>query len=188
MAIEGKLVRLREQHPDDTQFLVDLRNTQDTQGFNKTLPTDYSLGMYEKLYDERTFSFDRRDARYIVEKKETGERVGMIGYSNYRPRFCAVIGIAFAKEFWSKELAYDAQETLLKFLYEELGVQVVRLWTNSGNPKAIKLAERSGFKQSGRTRESVFRRGKLYDNVVMDMLREEYYALHPELEDGFPGL
>ena len=90
--------------------------------------------------------------------------------------------------FWSAGLAYDAQETLLHFLFEELGVRVVRLWTTGSNEKAIRLAERSGFQVVARLREAIIRRGKLTDNVMMDMLREEYYARHPELEDHLPVL
>ena len=188
MPLEGKMTILREEREEDMPFLLDLRNNLETQGFTKSLPTDYTLPMYTKRFESREFSFDRGDGRFVIVHKDSGELAGTIGYTNHEPRHAATIGIAVSKEFWGTGLAYDAQEVLLEFLFHELGLRVVRLWTNSGNPKAIKLAERSGFKQSGRTRESVFRKGKLFDNVVMDMLREEYYALHPELEDGFPKL
>jgi hypothetical protein len=39
-----------------------------------------------------------------------------------------------------------------------------------------------------RQRESIFKEGKLYDNLMMDLLREEYFARHPELEDHLPRL
>jgi len=32
-------------------------------------------------------------------------------------------------------------------------------------------------------RNSIYRNGKLLDNVVMDQTREEFYARHPELVD-----
>ena len=67
-------------------------------------------------------------------------------------------------------------------------MRVVRLWTNSGNPGAVRLAEKASFKQSARQRESVFRNGQVYDNLQMDLLREEYYADHPELTDNLPPL
>jgi len=93
-----------------------------------------------------------------------------------------------AKEFWGTGLAIDALEVLLLFLFEEMGVRVVRLWTHTGNERAIGSAEKLGFKVSYRQRESIFKAGKRYDNVSMDMLREEYYALHSELEDHLPLL
>ena len=93
-----------------------------------------------------------------------------------------------AKSFWGTGAALDAQEVLLKFLFVELGLRSVRLWTHSGNPRAIGLAEKSGFRIAARTREAVFKNGELLDNVVMDLLREEYFALHPELVDKLPGI
>ena len=84
--------------------------------------------------------------------------------------------------------AYDAQELLLKFLFHELGLRVVRLYTQSGNVGAMKLAGKAGFQVSVRQREAIFKGGQRFDNIEMDLLREEYYALHPELEDNLPPL
>jgi RimJ/RimL family protein N-acetyltransferase len=188
MPLEGNKVRLREVRESDLPLLLELRNDLDTQGWSQTLPPDYTLHMYQKQHQEGEFKTKRRRARFVIETIEGGETAGNIIYYSYRPRHEVTIGIAIAKKFWSAGLAYDAQETLLHFLFEELGVRVVRLWTTSSNKKAIRLAERSGFKVVARLREAIIRRGKLADNIMMDMLREEYYALHPELEDHLPGL
>ena len=188
MAIEGKIVLIREERQEDMQFLVDLRNDLDTQGFTKSLPTDYTLPMYRNRFEGAEFSYDRKDARFILEHKESGERAGLISYYSLRSRLSVIVGIVVDKQYWGTGLAFDAQETLIKFLFEELGVRVVRLYTNSGNPAAMKLAERSGFKVCSRMREAVFRRGGLYDNVVMELLREEFYANHPELTDNLPNI
>lgn len=188
MALEGELVLLREERPDDMPFLVDLRNDLDTQGWSKTLPTDYTLSMYMKRFESREFSFDRQDARFVIESKADNSLVGTIGYTNLEPRIGVTIGIAIGKPFWGTGMAYDAEETLLQFLYIDLGVRVVRLWTHSGNPRAVKLAEKAGFKISARQRESIFKEGQLFDNLIMDMLREEYFERHPELSDNLPKL
>lgn len=188
MALEGKIARLREEREEDMPFLIDLRNDIETQGFTKSLPTDYTFPMYLKRFQEREFSYDRDDGRFVIEHKESGERAGHIGYIDLHQRHSVMVGIAVDKKFWGTGLAYDAQEVLLKFLFEELGIRVARLWTNSGNPKAIQLAERSGFKVGVRQRESVFRRGVLCDNLTMDILREEYYKLHPDLTDNLPSI
>jgi RimJ/RimL family protein N-acetyltransferase len=188
MALEGKTVLIREEREEDMQFLVDLRNDLDTQGFTKSLPTDYTLPMYRKRFEASEFSYDRHDARFILEQKESGARAGLISYYSNRSRLSVVIGIVVDKKFWGTGLAFDAQETLLKFLFEELGVRVVRIYTNSGNPAAMSLAERSGFKVCSRLREAVFRRGGLHDNINMELLREEYYAGHPDLKDNLPKI
>ncbi len=188
MALEGKIVILREQRREDVGRMAELRNDLTTQAWSKTLPPDYTLEMYQKRYDGREFSFDRRDGQFTILIKETGAYAGHISYTDLEPRFSASIGIVVAKEHWGGGVAYDAQEVLLKFLFEELALRVVRLWTHSGNPRAVKLAEKSGFRVSLRMREAIWKDGKLLDNLNLDLLREEYYALHPELTDNMPPL
>jgi RimJ/RimL family protein N-acetyltransferase len=187
MALEGELVLLREERPEDMKYLVALRNDLDTQAWSKTLPPDYTESMYMKRFEAREFSFDRDDGRFIIVSKNNQEFAGTISYTWSNPRWGAAIGIMVSKKFWGSGFAFDAQEVLLKFMFQELGLQVIRLYTHSGNPAAIGLAEKSGFQISVRQREAIYKNGKLYDNLSMDLLREEYFARHPELEDQLPS-
>lgn len=188
MPLKGEVVILREERPEDMPFLVGLRNDLETQAWSKTLPPDYTEAMYLKRFQSREFSFERNDGRFMIVHKETGELAGTISYSGLRPRWSVTFGIMVARPFWGRGVAYDAQEVLLAFLFQDLGLQVVRLFTHSGNPHAVRLAERSGFRVSMRQRQSVFKSGHLYDNLMMDLLREEYYERHPQLVDYLPPL
>lgn len=188
MKLEGDLIRLREERMEDMDVMRRLRNDLDTQAWTKTLPPDYTMEMIEGRHKQRAFSFDRDEGRFAIVWKETGECIGHMGYSNLDQRWAVTIGIAVLREFWGTGAAAEAQAITLRFAFEELGVRVVRLWTNSGNPGAVGLAKKAGFKDAFRGREAVFRRGEFYDNLSMDILRHEYYALHPELEDGMPPL
>jgi [ribosomal protein S5]-alanine N-acetyltransferase len=188
MGLEGELVILREEREEDILFLAGLRNDLETQAWSKTLPPDYTEVMYRKRYEEREFSYDRNDGRFIIEVKKTQEKGGTVSYVWLEPRWSASIGIMVAKNFWGTGIALDAQEVLLKFLFEELGLRVARLYTHSGNQAAVKLAQKSGFQISGWQRKSIFKGGSLYDNLLMDMLREEYYQRHPDIRDNLPGI
>ena len=188
MALEGKHILIREEREDDMQFLVDLRNDLDTQGFTKTLPTDYTIPMYRKRFEGANFSFDRDSARFILEHKESGQRVGLVSYYGLNPRISVIIGLVVSKQYWGQGIAVDAQEAILTFLFEELGLLLVRLYTNSGNPAAVGLAKKTGFTISVRTRQTVWRAGGLHDNLVMELLREDFYARRPELTDNLPPL
>ena len=188
MGLEGNLVYLREEREEDLEKQKNLRNDLATQGYSRTLPPDYTLPMYKERFLKRKFSFDRTDGKFSIISKESNEYVGHISYSDYEDRFSAVIGIAIDKKFWGKGVAYDAQEVLLKFLFLELGCQVVRLWTESGKKQAVGLAERSGFKISGKLRNTIYKDGTINNTLMIDLLREEYFALHPEFEDNLPPL
>jgi RimJ/RimL family protein N-acetyltransferase len=188
MPLEGELVILREERREDLDFLRGLRNDMDTQAWSKSLPPDYTEPMYAKRFDAREFSYDPTEGRFTIVHKGTGELAGTISYTGLERRFAATIGIITAKRFWGTGVAYDAQEVLLRFLFVELGLRVARLWTHGGNPHAVQLAQRSGFQASGRLREAIWKNGELYDSVMADLLREEYFALHPELTDHLPPI
>jgi RimJ/RimL family protein N-acetyltransferase len=179
MPLEGKLVILREEQREDLDFLRALRNDLETQAWSKTLPPDYTEVMLAKRFEAREFSFDPELGKFIILDKETGERAGSISYSDLERRFAATLGVMMAKKFWGTGLA---------FVFVDLGVRVARIWTHSGNPRAIELAKKSGFQVSGRLREAVYKNGRLLDSIIADLLREEYFARHPELEDGLPPL
>lgn len=187
MAIEGETIRLREEREEDIPLLIHLRNDLDTQAWSKTLPPDYTQDMYQKRYTDRDFTYDRDDGRFIIEFIENQEAIGYVGFSSLTYRMEVTVGIMIDKKYWGSGVALETQELLIRFLFEEMGVRVIRLWTQSGNPRAMGLAEKSGFKVSLRRREAIFKDGKLYDNIGMDILREEYYDLHPELKDNLPG-
>ena len=88
------------------------------------------------------------------------------------------------RPWWGTGVAHEANELLLRFLFEELGLRVVRLWTQSENERAVGSARRLGFQVAVRVPGAIFKAGALRDNVMMDLLREEWYGLHAELTDG----
>ena len=188
MPLEGELVILREEQPEDMPRLAALRNDLETQAWSKTLPPDYTDNMYMKRFQAREYSYDPQEGRFVMISRASGEFAGSISYTGLEPRWSAMIGVMVEKKYWGTGFALDAQETLLKFLFAELGLRVIRLYTHSGNPRAVGLAEKSGFKISARQRQAIYKNGELYDNLLMDLLREEYFALHPQLVDNLPPL
>jgi RimJ/RimL family protein N-acetyltransferase len=186
MAIEGIGVRLREERASDIDFVAALRNDIDTQARPKTLPPHYTREMMTKRYEAREFSFDPDDGRFIIEAKDASEPVGFIGYSSLKRRFSANLGVMVAKQYWGTGHAREANELLLRFMFEELGLRVVRLWTHSMNPRAIALAAKLGFREAARFRRAVYRNGHLGESVVMDMTRQEFYELREDLTDRLP--
>jgi RimJ/RimL family protein N-acetyltransferase len=186
MALEGKLVILREERREDQRLFADLRNDVDTQAWPKALPPDYTEEMHIRRLETREFTYERDSARLAIVEKASGRLAGFVSYTGEQHRVSASIGIVVSREFWGTGVAFDAQELLLRFLFDELGLREAHLWTHSGIPKALALAGRSGFVECIRLRESVFKNGRLLDAVVMSLLREEYYARHADKADRLP--
>ncbi len=182
--MKGETVLLRELRESDYPMLVRLRNDLDTQGWSRRLPPDFTLGMYHKRFDDRPYEFRRDWAIFVIETLAQGMPVGFCSYTDHRDRFEATIGIVVEKQLWGSGTAIEAADLLLKFLFHELGLRVVRLWTQGGNPRAVGSAEKLGFQVAARFSDAIFLDGGFHENLMMDLLREEWYERHPGLEDG----
>ncbi len=186
MPLEGELVRLREIRPGDEPLLASLRNNLATQAWPKALPPDYTEEMVRRRYLDRDYSFDRRDGYFVVEWKADDKAIGYAQYSGVEPRLRGWMGLAMTQPAWGTGASKEVMELMLQFCFEQLGLRVAMLGTHSGLPRMVGLAEKLGFKMAVRLRRSVWLGGEHHDGLVMDMLREEFYAGRPDLEDRLP--
>jgi len=63
---------------------------------------------------------------------------------------------------------------LLRFAFEELDLFEISLSVYEFNEPAIACYEKCGFKEYGRRRQCRYVHGKRYDEIMMDILKEEY--------------
>jgi len=180
--LTGTLVRLRPVRDTDFEFFASLRNDLRTQGWNQRLPPNFTAQISKERYEE---SRKREHAGLFAIETTEGALIGSTNYAEGPPRWAATFGIMISPEYWGKGHAPEAQELLLRFLFEERGLRVVRLWTNSWNERAMKAAGKLGFRVAARLRESAVFEGRVVDTIMMDLLREEFFALRG-LEDKMP--
>jgi len=93
----------------------------------------------------------------------------------------ATLGIVIGeREYWGKGYGTEAVRTMLRYAFEELGLNRVELETYSFNPRAIRCYEKAGFKREGVRRQALYRNGKFHDVILMGILRDEF----EEMNDG----
>lgn len=170
--LTGKLVKLRPVRDEDFEYFASLRNDLRTQAWNQRMPPCFTAKKIKERFEKIT---EKKDAGLWSIEAKDGKLIGYLNYEEGPQRLAATVGIATGMEAWGKDYAREAVELVLEFLFVERGLQVVRLWTNSWNVRAVGLAKKLGFRDSIRLREEVVMGGKLYDALMMDMLREEYY-------------
>jgi RimJ/RimL family protein N-acetyltransferase len=176
--LSGSLVNLRPLRDEDFEFLAGLRNDMRTQGWNQRLPPCYTPKMVKERVEK---DYDKPNRGVWGIETKDGKLVGYINYEETPPRLGATIGVITCVESWGKGHAREAMELILRFLFEERGLQVASLWTLSDRVRMIGLAQKLGFKASARLRESAIVGGKVYDTLVMDMIREEYLSKHSKM-------
>ena len=67
---------------------------------------------------------------------------------------------------------------LMKYLFEEKGLQRVTLDYYTGNTRAADLYRKLGFVDEGVARNATCKDGKYYDLNLMSILRDEYFAIY----------
>lgn len=183
MALEGELCLLREVRESDLEVFVRLRNDLATQAWSRTLPPDYTIDMMRSRYLERSFDYKRSDGIFVIEATDDGSAVGTISYTGVIDRMEAVWGIALDRDRWGTGIAREATDLLLRFMFLELGLKVIRLYTQTENERAVAAFRTVGFVEAARLPLSIYKAGRMAENLVMDMLREEWFERHPELTD-----
>lgn len=78
------------------------------------------------------------------------------------------------KSEWNKGYATEARMLMLKFAFEERGLQ--RIWAEviENNKGSLKMHEKCGYKVEGLLRKSVFKNGQFLNQYILSVLKEDF--------------
>jgi diamine N-acetyltransferase len=169
--LEGRKVRLRAIERVDLPSFVKWINDPEVTQFLELNPP-MSMEDEEKWFaslqksDDKVFSIDTKD----------GKLIGNVGLMrlNWKDR-CVLIGIMIGeKEYWNRGFGTDAIETLLGYLFDELGLNRVYLIADERNVGAIHCYEKLGLKKEGLLRQNRYKNGVHTNDVEMSLLRQDW--------------
>ena len=173
---KGKLVKLRAYKEEDIEFASKFVNDEETKKF-------ISIGAAFPMtkWEEESWIKSRKagvDFTYdfAIENLETGKYIGGCGINeaNIKNRNC-IIGIMIGdKTCLSKGYGSDALNILIKFIFEELNMEKIKLSVFGFNERARACYKKVGFKEEGVLKKEIFRNGKYHDEIIMAMFREDF--------------
>ena len=171
----GKLVRLREYRKEDIPLVQRYRNDSETRSFlNIRVPYPYTLADEEKWFEKNSASNDIYS--FAVETLSEGTYIGGCGTisTDWKTRV-VMVGIWIGdKAYWGKGYGTDAMEVLVRFCFEEMNVEKVKLGVYSFNDRARRCYEKCGFTVEGVLRREVYASGQYHDMIMMGILRDEW--------------
>ena len=127
----------------------------------------------------------------FIEAKEGGHRyavlaedrklIGTIGFRDINePARSATVFLGIGvKDYWGKGYGTDALITLCRFLFAQWNFHRLTLDTWDGNTRAIRAYQKAGFQIEGRLRQARFVLGSYHDVIIMGLLRDEFFSIHP---------
>lgn len=127
---------------------------------------DYMLGEYAKdnYYD------------WFIELKETGQPIGSISAVHFIDNIrLAHIGYCIGNKWWGQGIMPEALGAVIKFFFEEVGVNRVEACHDVNNPNSGRVMAKCGMKYEGTLRQSGWNNPGINDRAFYGLLREEYF-------------
>ncbi len=121
---------------------------------------------------------ERKAFQFAIETIAEDKLIGGVGLFDldWTSR-SATVGISiYNPECWGKGYGTESMKLILSFAFRTLNLRRVELDTFDFNKRAQKCYLNLGFQEVGRRREARYIDGKYHDDILMDILREEWFA------------
>lgn len=171
----GQVVKLRAYKEEDIEKATVYINDEEVKKLmDSTIPFPMTKWQEEEWIRSRKantdFTYD-----FAIEDLKTGKYIGgcSINECDVKNRTC-VVGIMIGdKEYWGKGYGSDALKVLIKFIFEEVNMNKIKLNVFSFNNRAIACYKKVGFKEEGILKKEIYRNGRYYDEIIMAMFKDD---------------
>lgn len=133
---------------------------------------------YTKEMEEQYLNsiLDWSNKMFMIMENDTKEIIGWVWfheYSEFSRNWTLWIAL-YNEDKMSKWYGSEAVKLFLKYSFEYLGLNKVKLRVFSNNLRAIKAYERCGFKIVWTLKEDTYIMWKYEDEYIMEIMRSEY--------------
>jgi RimJ/RimL family protein N-acetyltransferase len=138
----------------------------------------HSLEMREEFFEKN--SRMRPDSvEFAVILLSAGQLIGFGGLFDISRAMTATMFVGIGeRDLWNKGLGTEASRLICEYGFFFRNLYSIKVEVNGYNRRAIRVYERLGFKLAGRVRGAIMLNGSRYDQVLMDLLRQEFKLQH----------
>lgn len=176
--LHGNQVQLRALERDD---LDDLHRWWNAPDLWSQMGSRRRISSHEELdawLDAELDKTSPQEGKTLAIATHDGEVIGTIWYGSYDAADRqALVGLYLGDDAQRGQgYGQDALNTLLDYLFNDLGLHKVRLMVLATNARAIRCYERCGFTVEGTLRDHRFFAGRFHDFLSMAVLNIEWQA------------
>lgn len=111
---------------------------------------------------------------WVIEYKEVKEVIGSISVILIREDIAACeVGYCLGDKFWGRGIMPEALGEVIRFLFEEVGMNRIFATHDARNPNSGKVMEKCGLRYEGTMRQASRNNQGICDSVMRAILREE---------------
>jgi len=176
--LRGSRIRLRPLELDDLPRYAELFSDPEVNLSYGGLGVPDSLLKLQRRYDSGEFDATDRKLHFVVEAG--GEIIGQVSLKNDEnlPSRAVTFGIMIGAGYLGQGYGTKASVLLLNYAFGILGYHKVNLDLFEYNVRAQTMYEKLGFVHEGRRRENHWSRGRFWDDILMGITAEEWWAKH----------
>jgi RimJ/RimL family protein N-acetyltransferase len=180
MFLEGEKVFLNPIKNDDLQAMMEFMNNENIRILARSRRDAMNETNTKSMIDE----MQKNDEVFIIFKKADKEKIGyalIMDIDEYNRE--AMLGISIEdKQNRGKGFGNESIKLLLKHGFINLNLESMYLGVYEYNESAIHVYEKIGFKHVGKRRNAKIIGNKKYNEVIMDMISDEYFELYGNLK------
>gem|GEM_PF-98344 len=178
ITLETKLLILRRLTINDAPSM--LRNWASDDEVTKylTWPTHTDVSVSEDIINSWLPLYDKPEYyHWTIILKELGEPIGTIGAVEQREDIKMMhIGYCIGRKWWNKGITSEALRELIRFFFEDVGVNRIESRHDPRNPNSGKVMIKCGLKYEGTMRQSDVNNQGICDAAYYVLLAEEYFT------------
>ena len=114
---------------------------------------------------------------WMIVLKESGELVGGIGVNRIREDIDEVeVGYCLGHAWWHKGIMTEAFTRVIRFLFEEVGVNRINATHDPRNPHSGMVMQKCGLQYEGTLRQASRNTQGICDECCYGILKEDYFG------------
>ena len=163
----GEGVELRRHDPADYPLYARWYGDEEIWRLTSWAPQPLRQSEAERLFENREES--STDDSFAIYREDGEEPIGVISLTNIsEANASAELSIIVGEERDRNEgLGTEAIQVILRYAFEELGLESVGLSVFEFNEPAVQAYEKLGFEREGRIQQAVRRDGTSHDAILM---------------------
>jgi RimJ/RimL family protein N-acetyltransferase len=182
--IQGSCFRLRPPSQDDAPVMIAWFEDMEV---TARLARRFPLSLEEEQEWLRQAAADANSVFWVVEYK--GRPIGStsvmaIDWANGHGATGTVIG---DKTAWGKGIGGEVMRLRADFVFRELPLRKLRSGYLEGNEASRRAQAAAGYREVGRWHRQHFREGRWLDEILTELMREDWERLVPTELDGNLG-
>jgi RimJ/RimL family protein N-acetyltransferase len=172
--LEGERIELRRHARENYHLYAEWYGDPEIWHLTSWAPSPLSRSAVERLFEDRELS--NTDDSFAIHIRGEDEPIGVISLmnkseANESAELSVIVG---HQDDRHRGYGTEAIDRLLRYAFEELGLNRIGLSVFEFNEEAISAYEKLGFVVEGRFRQAIKRRSGFHDAILMSILKSEW--------------